>query len=717
MTMKQAILFLSDKSDTRTMEQFHRLRAAGQAGRDDVFFLYHQQGKELPDAILGVPHYAFTSHILHDMGYTPIAGKLLPGSNHFPVIKFYLSHPGYDYYWLVEDDVDFSGDWRSFLSLFNTQESDFIANYIIRYAEDPGWYWWYTLHTGTEQVPDSGRLHAFNPIYRLSALALSYLHEALSQGWSGHHEVLMPTLLYLRGCNLMDMAGDGEFSVKDCPGGLCDADTFSYLPLPVQEERPNRLYHPVKEKHPPAGFGMKRCCVLSAVGAGSLHKEWLKGASRPDFDLHLIVYDQSFNAFYGDADFISYRKGYKLNLVYDYLRRHPEYLEHYDYFFLPDDDILTDAGHIARLFEAMEAYHLEIAQPALSASYYSHPHTLRDGFCLLRYTSFVEMMAPCFSRRALKAVLPTFKGDGSRWGVEYHWAKLIGSNRRDMAVIDQIPVVHTRPVQSFHEENFRQASEYIRENHLDRCIHEWGAVLRNATGDAFGDACSGWQRNFFRQLLAVAGNAARNMAELVGKETMPRLGLDGMAGCILYLAVQAKLSENKSNTDLSLHLLDDVAGRVSTLKDDMDFFTGLPGFCWSVEWLAQHGWIENNTGEILEEPHTHINHVLSGLVDTAPQDLLQGWVCYYRLLLANPANELATFHADSQRMLDCIVAELRKRYGCPPAPLEADPYALLFSTMAECLSAAASAACPWPDALRGAWLALREAWRGISSLR
>ena len=55
-----------------------------------------------------------------------------------------------------------------------------------------------------------------------------------------------------------------------------------------------------------------------------------------------------------------------MKLVYHYLMEHPEYLEHYAYFFIPDDDIRMDADNINKLFCEMEERRIEIAQPGLS---------------------------------------------------------------------------------------------------------------------------------------------------------------------------------------------------------------------------------------------------------------------------------------------------------------------------------------------------------------
>lgn len=42
-------------------------------------------------------------------------------------------------------------------------------------------------------------------------------------------------------------------------------------------------------------------CVISVVGKSSLHKEWILGIC--DFDLHLVVYDNSYAEFVNDMSF------------------------------------------------------------------------------------------------------------------------------------------------------------------------------------------------------------------------------------------------------------------------------------------------------------------------------------------------------------------------------------------------------------------------------
>jgi len=218
---------------------------------------------------------------------------------------------------------------------------------------------------------------------------------------------------------------------------------------------------------------MKKKCVISAVGKESLHHNWMDKAE--GFDLHLIVYDDSFEKFKNDTPFISKSKGLKFKLVYDYLTTNSQIINQYDYFYIPDDDILIDDINIHHLFEYMEKYKLAIAQPALSDSYYSYLITVRKPETLLRYTNFVEMMQPCFSRKALKKVFFTFNENASGWGIDFHWGKLVDFRYYNMAIIDDIISVHTRPVRSNHVEEFR---DYLQKYKLPRLTLEIESVQK-----------------------------------------------------------------------------------------------------------------------------------------------------------------------------------------------------------------------------------------------
>ena len=472
--MKQAVLYLTTNSNEWTLSSFHALVQSLQ-GKADVYFAYHQQGDVLPVSLQNIENlFVFTSDVLNELGYTPIErGKLVPGSNHFPLLKFFKENQGYDYYWLVEDDVRFSGEWKDFFGSFASCTSDFLSSVIETKAENPNWYWWTSLKTGNEVIAEEKLLKSFNPIYRLSRQALACIDAYLIIGWMGHHEVLLPTLLYNEGFLLEDFGGEGTFVRPENKAKFYDDTSMRIAPV-LPDDRKNYLFHPVKEEKVRQNGSYKKNAVFVPVGKDSLHRQLLKGDA--DFDLHLLIYDGSYNKFCNDSDFIACDAGYKMDMTYRYLHRHPEFLEKYEYFFLMDDDIVISTEDVNRLFSMMREYKLKIAQPSLVMSYYTYKHTVFNPFYILRYTNFVEMMMPCFSRDALKAVLPTFE-QKIRWcGIEMHWPVLIGSNHNDMAIVDAVSAKHTRPVQSWNSLSQLQQENYLKKHNLSWSIEMYGGL-------------------------------------------------------------------------------------------------------------------------------------------------------------------------------------------------------------------------------------------------
>ena len=472
--MKQAVLYLTTKSNEWTLSSFHALEQSLQ-GKADVYFAYHQQGDVLPVSLQNIENlFVFTSDVLKELGYTPIErGKLVPGSNHFPLLKFYKENQGYDYYWLVEDDVRFSGEWKDFFGSFASCTSDFLASVIETKAENPTWYWWTSLKTGNEVIAEEKLLKSFNPIYRLSSQALVCIDAHLRIGWMGHYEVLLPTLLYNKGFFLEDFGGEGTFVRPENNAKFYDDTSMRIAPV-LPDDRKNYLFHPVKEEKVRLDGAYKKNAVFVPVGKDSLHRQLLKGDA--DFDLHLLIYDGSYNKFCNDSDFVACDAGYKMDMTCRYLHRHPELFEKYEYFFLLDDDIVISTEDVNRLFSMMREYQLKIAQPSLVMSYYTYKHTAFHPFYILRYTNFVEMMMPCFSRDALKAVLPTFE-QKIRWcGIEMHWPVLVGSNHKDMAIVDAVSAKHTRPVQSWNSLSQLQQENYLKKHNLSWSIEMYGGL-------------------------------------------------------------------------------------------------------------------------------------------------------------------------------------------------------------------------------------------------
>ncbi|NDY92349.1 DUF707 domain-containing protein [Ideonella livida] len=189
----------------------------------------------------------------------------------------------------------------------------------------------------------------------------------------------------------------------------------------------------------------QRNLIILRAGDGSLHPQWQVGAT-PDFDLFISYYGKQAGRHQADATYYEHRPGPKWSCIGELLASRPELLDRYDAFWFPDDDLAADAHTLNRMFALFHGFGLALAQPALTQdSFYSWDLLLQDPRYVLRHTGFVEVMAPIFSRAALKACLPTFTESRSGWGLDFVWPQLAArGSQRAIAVIDATPVRHTR---------------------------------------------------------------------------------------------------------------------------------------------------------------------------------------------------------------------------------------------------------------------------------
>lgn len=193
---------------------------------------------------------------------------------------------------------------------------------------------------------------------------------------------------------------------------------------------------------------MKKNLVVVRAGNNSLHHRW-----------HEIAYeDRNFDlliSFFSDEAYAQFApkpgveavlvKGGKWDGLYKTLSDRD--LGKYEYFWLPDDDLDISAQDVNTLFADMTRYGLRIAQPSLTPdSYFSHfVFSQCPGF-VLRYTNYIEVMAPCLHRKVLEKALPLFRETMSGYGLDYIWCRWPESGAFRAAILDEIAMHHTRPV-------------------------------------------------------------------------------------------------------------------------------------------------------------------------------------------------------------------------------------------------------------------------------
>ncbi|MGB7759053.1 MAG: DUF707 domain-containing protein [Bryobacteraceae bacterium] len=191
----------------------------------------------------------------------------------------------------------------------------------------------------------------------------------------------------------------------------------------------------------------RRNLVIVRAGDGSLHPDWLnRPGEERNWDLIVSYWGDSPEMYRGGDWLRIDGKGLKFQALNELVHTHGELVRKYDYVWVTEDDLACTCRDIDRFFDICREERLDLAQPALTQdSYFSHTITLESPCFRLRYTSFVENMAPCFSAGAFVKVTPTLKDSLCGYGLEEVWVMLLGEEGK-VAIVDEIQMRHTRPI-------------------------------------------------------------------------------------------------------------------------------------------------------------------------------------------------------------------------------------------------------------------------------
>ena len=249
---------------------------------------------------------------------------------------------------------------------------------------------------------------------------------------------------------------------------------------------------------------MARSLVLARVGAASLHSSWLCKELPRDWDLHLVPFQPVPFASSPGVVVSHVIPGPKWAGLREYLRVWEGWRD-YDYVWMPDDDIFTTQQTISAMFDVARTVGLDLFAPALhDASYFAHFSTMRNASFFGRWTGFVEIMVPAFSRQALDQLVHTLdlSETGWGWGLDSVWPKLL--EYRNVGVIDALPVLHTRPVGQMRDLHLARRVLDESDAMMDRfdCgqVHTAfgafagdGSPVKSEPEQFFADLVRGWQ--------------------------------------------------------------------------------------------------------------------------------------------------------------------------------------------------------------------------------
>jgi len=242
---------------------------------------------------------------------------------------------------------------------------------------------------------------------------------------------------------------------------------------------------------------LTRDLIIVRAGTGSLHRSWVDPRIPRTWDLFVCPYEDIPRPpkeadGWLSSDVIAGPKFTGLRV----LLQEWQGWRDYRYVVLADDDLLATQTAWSKFFERCSHYGVQLAQPALAeGSFIGHMLMARNTEFLARRVSFVEVMMPCFRAEVLAQLLWTFdlSKSGWGWGVDAVWAKRL--EFKDLFVIDETPVLHTRPVHSnYGSDLLKRASaemvEILRETKVVWTMKTLSAFLPDGreimeTDDAF----------------------------------------------------------------------------------------------------------------------------------------------------------------------------------------------------------------------------------------
>jgi hypothetical protein len=223
------ILFCCHYLSPEIEREFIRLKSC--CGKDYDVVLSLDCSKDPERMARDFSSHLFTTDQIKKMGYGFKEHEGIWYHPEYPILDYYSRKPQYDFYWRIEYDVRFGGDWGVFFRHFLDNKADLLGPYIRAYKDDPGWRWWKKINFNVDQKYLCGMLF---PVVRFSRSALALLDQKYRAGVSGYSEVIVPTLLNME-----------RMSVEDIGKRFYDLFTLNFRGIVIKKR--GKLHHPVKK--------------------------------------------------------------------------------------------------------------------------------------------------------------------------------------------------------------------------------------------------------------------------------------------------------------------------------------------------------------------------------------------------------------------------------------------------------------------------------------
>jgi len=193
--------------------------------------------------------------------------------------------------------------------------------------------------------------------------------------------------------------------------------------------------------------GGRKFLVCVRAGHHSTHRDWFKDSEARNWDLLLHYYAVPPEGPDLRAEIVATGGLSKFYAAKDLWRMEPSLSTLYDAVIFMDDDISCTQKDMNIAFELFQKHGLQLGQPSLS---HQSDDAWKITYCCpsfkIRFTNFIEIMMPMFSREALEQCLDSFTDSVSGYGLDFVWPHLLGGAASRVGIIDAVSFTHTKPV-------------------------------------------------------------------------------------------------------------------------------------------------------------------------------------------------------------------------------------------------------------------------------
>lgn len=230
---RNCLVFVTHRMDNDIMRYLKFLKTAAEGIMDLVVLYDTATSKMDTDNCYGTNFYTFDSTKLQ--GFFHKQDHLLP--NPLVALLEYAKGKRYSHYMLMENDIIFNGEFRSFLKLMDS-DSDVDYIHIATDVEGGPQHHWPIKYINNN--PFDRLYFAWSQLAYLSKSFLDELELFMQDNDSFYYEFLLPTLAYNKMLNIRQFENYGyRFIVS---WGSAEVYEYKY----INELQPNTFYHPIK---------------------------------------------------------------------------------------------------------------------------------------------------------------------------------------------------------------------------------------------------------------------------------------------------------------------------------------------------------------------------------------------------------------------------------------------------------------------------------------